>query len=142
MDGVTLCKKRQSYPAPAQIPVILASGQSPPQDDGALWTLFLGKPVDLDLLERNVDALLATRLRHAPNRPHAGWRMSAPYDPRLSTTERNLLGRLGAAVEMLKHHRRSTVVGKASGLSRIPERGTSTGRVGRRGPNAREYCVD
>jgi CheY-like chemotaxis protein len=72
MDGALLCKHLSLYPGLAQIPVILTSGQQPPQSTVKLWTLFLKKPVDLKVLEHKVNALLEDRFRYAPARPHRG----------------------------------------------------------------------
>ncbi|MDE1181584.1 response regulator [Paraburkholderia sp.] len=70
MDGIGLCERLKFYPALAQIPVILASGETPPRDKSGLWSVFLSKPVDLAALESVIDALLIKRL-FAPRRQSA-----------------------------------------------------------------------
>ena len=52
MDGIALCERLKLYPALALIPVILASGDSPPNGKPFLWTRFPRKPVDLESWQR------------------------------------------------------------------------------------------
>lgn len=62
MDGIGLCERLKSYPALAQIPVVMTSGRVPPREKSALWDAFLSKPLDLAALEHAVDSLLVKRL--------------------------------------------------------------------------------
>jgi CheY-like chemotaxis protein len=62
MDGMELCKRLKFYPALAQIPVVMTSGELPPEQKSPLWNVFLSKPVDLNTLEIAIDSLLARRL--------------------------------------------------------------------------------
>jgi CheY-like chemotaxis protein len=58
-DGVELCQRLKCYPALAQIPVVMASGRTPPAEQSALWNVF-------------IDSLLMKRLaapRHGTNVP-------------------------------------------------------------------------
>ncbi|HEY1996434.1 response regulator [Paraburkholderia sp.] len=71
-DGVELCEHLKFYPALAQIPVVMSSGQTPPQEKSTLWNVFLAKPVQLETLESTIDSLLAKRLsgsRHSSHPP-------------------------------------------------------------------------
>jgi CheY-like chemotaxis protein len=68
MDGIALCERLKWYPALAQIPVVMTSGQIPPKEKSTLWNVFLSKPVDLDALASAIDTLLAKRLPSAPSR--------------------------------------------------------------------------
>lgn len=61
-DGVELCRRLKFYPALAQIPVVMSSGQTPPAEKSALWSVFIPKPVELSTLESTIDTLLAKRL--------------------------------------------------------------------------------
>jgi CheY-like chemotaxis protein len=72
MHGITLCERLKAYPALALIPVILASGDSPPNDKPFLWTRFLRKPVDLEVMATAIESLVAKRLHGTPSRPHSG----------------------------------------------------------------------
>lgn len=64
-DGVELCRRLKFYPALAQIPVVMSSGQTPPAEKSALWSVFIPKPVELSTLESTVDTLLAKRLANS-----------------------------------------------------------------------------
>jgi CheY-like chemotaxis protein len=83
-DGVELCQRLKCYPALAQIPVVMSSGQTPPADKSALWNVFISKPVGLDTLESIIDSLLMQRLAgprprtHVPPPPTARWQ-PAPW---------------------------------------------------------------
>lgn len=68
MDGIGLCERLKFYPALAQIPVVMTSGELPPKDKSALWNMFFSKPVDLEALESAADSLLARRLCCSRNR--------------------------------------------------------------------------
>jgi CheY-like chemotaxis protein len=71
-DGVELCQRLKCYPALAQIPVVMASGRTPPAEQSALWNVFMSKPVELEKLESVIDSLLMKRLaapRHGTNVP-------------------------------------------------------------------------
>jgi CheY-like chemotaxis protein len=70
MDGMGLCERLKFYPALAQIPVVMTSGELPPPDKSAPWNVFFSKPVDLEALESAVDSLLASRLRGSGSRVH------------------------------------------------------------------------
>lgn len=78
-DGVELCQRLKCYPALAQIPIVMASGQTPPMEKSALWNVFIQKPVELDTLESAIDSLLLQRLpapergAHVPAPPAARW---------------------------------------------------------------------
>jgi CheY-like chemotaxis protein len=61
-DGVALCERLKYYPALAQIPVVMSSGNAPPADKSKLWSVFLPKPVGLSTLESVINSLLARRL--------------------------------------------------------------------------------
>lgn len=61
-DGVELCERLKFYPALAQIPVVMSSGDTPPKEKSSLWNVFLPKPVQLEALESAIDSLLARRL--------------------------------------------------------------------------------
>lgn len=84
IDGVELCQRLKCYPALAQIPVVMSSGQTPPADKSALWNVFISKPVGLDTLESVIDSLLMQRLAgprprtNAPAPPTARWQ-PAPW---------------------------------------------------------------
>jgi len=73
-DGVELCQRLKCYPALAQIPVVMASGQTPPAEKSALWNVFISKPVELDTLESVIDSLLMQRLAG----PRPGTNVPAP----------------------------------------------------------------
>jgi CheY-like chemotaxis protein len=84
-DGVELCQRLKCYPALAQIPVVMSSGETPPADKAALWNVFIQKPVELDKLETVIDSLLMQRLsgptRHGyevPGPPAGRW-LSMPW---------------------------------------------------------------
>lgn len=77
-DGVELCERLKYYPALAQIPVVMSSGHTPPEEKSALWNVFLHKPVELDTLESVIGSLLARRLVS----PHHGTRVPAPAPSR------------------------------------------------------------
>ena len=78
-DGVELCQRLKCYPALAQIPVVMSSGQTPPAEKSALWNVFIRKPVELDTLESVIDSLLMRRLAgprpetHVPAPPASRW---------------------------------------------------------------------
>jgi CheY-like chemotaxis protein len=61
-DGVELCERLKYYPALAQIPIVMSSGNAPPADKSRLWSVFLPKPVGLSTLESVINSLLARRL--------------------------------------------------------------------------------
>jgi CheY-like chemotaxis protein len=72
MDGIELCQRLKFYPALAQIPVVLSSGDTPPAEKSTLWNVFIPKPVKLEALESVIDSLLARRLEsphHSANAP-------------------------------------------------------------------------
>jgi CheY-like chemotaxis protein len=71
MDGLGLCQRLKFYPTLAKIPVVMTSGELPPEDKPALWNVFFSKPVDLKALESAVDSLLARRLCCSDNRVNA-----------------------------------------------------------------------
>jgi CheY-like chemotaxis protein len=73
-DGVELCQRLKCYPALAQIPVVMSSGQTPPAEKSALWNVFISKPVELDTLESVIDSLLMHRLAG----PRPGTKVPAP----------------------------------------------------------------
>jgi len=85
-DGVELCRLLKFYPALAQIPVVLSSGQTPPAEKSALWSVFLPKPVELNVLESTIDALLAKRLAS----PHHATTVAAPAPSRWQAAPRKL----------------------------------------------------
>jgi len=85
-DGVELCRRLKFYPALAQIPVVLSSGQTPPAEKSALWSAFLPKPVELNLLESTIDTLLAKRLAS----PHHATTVAAPAPSRWQAAPRKL----------------------------------------------------
>ncbi|ACD20071.1 response regulator [Paraburkholderia phytofirmans] len=71
MNGVELCQRLKSYPALAQIPVVLLSAELLPVQIQPVWAQFRRKPVDLDDLELTVGLLLLARdrlktARHIP----------------------------------------------------------------------------
>jgi CheY-like chemotaxis protein len=77
---VALCQRLKCYPALAQIPVVMSSGETPPADQAALWNVFIQKPVELEKLETVIDSLLMQRLsgptRHrsdVPGPPAGRW---------------------------------------------------------------------
>jgi CheY-like chemotaxis protein len=78
-DGVELCQRLKCYPALAQIPVVMSSGQTPPAEKSALWNVFISKPVEFDTLESVIDSLLMKRLAgprpgtHVPAPPASRW---------------------------------------------------------------------
>jgi CheY-like chemotaxis protein len=78
-DGVELCQRLKCYPALAQIPVVMASGQTPPAQKSTLWNVFISKPVEFDTLESVIDSLLMKRLAgprpgtHVPAPPASRW---------------------------------------------------------------------
>jgi CheY-like chemotaxis protein len=78
IDGVQLCERLKYYPALAQIPVVMSSGDTPPKEKSALWNVFLPKPVDLSTLESVIGSLLARRLAS----PHHGTHVPAPAPSR------------------------------------------------------------
>ena len=73
-DGVELCQRLKCYPALAQIPVVMASGQTPPAQKSTLWNVFISKPVELETLESVIDSLLMQRLAG----PRPGTNVPAP----------------------------------------------------------------
>jgi CheY-like chemotaxis protein len=73
-DGVELCQRLKCYPALAQIPVVMSSGQTPPTEKSALWNVFISKPVELETLESVIDSLLMQRLAG----PRPGTNVPAP----------------------------------------------------------------
>lgn len=73
-DGVELCQRLKCYPALAQIPVVMSSGQTPPAEKSALWNVFISKPVELETLESVIDSLLMQRLAG----PRPGTNVPAP----------------------------------------------------------------
>jgi CheY-like chemotaxis protein len=73
-DGVELCQRLKCYPALAQIPVVMSSGQTPPTENSALWNVFISKPVELETLESVIDSLLMQRLAG----PRPGTNVPAP----------------------------------------------------------------
>jgi CheY-like chemotaxis protein len=77
-DGIELCERLKYYPALAQIPVVMSSGNAPPADKARLWSVFLPKPVGLSTLESVVGSLLARRLVS----PHHGTHVPGPVPSR------------------------------------------------------------
>ncbi|MGA7782483.1 MAG: response regulator [Paraburkholderia sp.] len=73
-DGVQLCERLKYYPALAQIPIVMSSGDTPPMEKSALWSVFLPKPVELSALESVIGSLLAKRLAS----PHHDTHVPAP----------------------------------------------------------------
>lgn len=61
LDGVGLCMRLKSYPALAEVPVVMVSARSPPKGEPTPWNAFLRKPVALNRLEAVVEALCAPR---------------------------------------------------------------------------------
>lgn len=86
-DGVQLCERLKYYPALAQIPVVMSSGDTPPKEKSALWNVFLPKPVELSTLESVIDSLLAKRLAS----PHHGTHVPAPAGSRWQPMPHKLL---------------------------------------------------
>ena len=85
-DGVELCRRLKFYPALAQIPVVMSSGQTPPAEKSALWSVFIPKPIELTTLESTIDALLAKRLAS----PHQSTNVAAPAPSRWQAVPRKL----------------------------------------------------
>ena len=77
-DGIGLCQRLKYYPALAQIPVVMSSGNTPPAEKSTLWNVFIPKPVELETLESVIDSLLAKRLES----PHHGTNAPAPAPSR------------------------------------------------------------
>lgn len=77
-DGIELCQRLKFYPALAQIPVVMSSGDTPPAEKSKLWNVFIRKPVELEALESVIDSLLAKRL----GSPHHGTHAPAPAPSR------------------------------------------------------------
>jgi CheY-like chemotaxis protein len=73
-DGVQLCERLKYYPALAQIPIVMSSGNAPPKEKSGLWNVFLPKPVELSALEAVIGSLLAKRLAS----PHHSIHVAAP----------------------------------------------------------------
>jgi CheY-like chemotaxis protein len=67
MDGVTMVERIREALAPAQVPVIFLTGDAKPQNVAAGFsaggTSYMVKPIDLDLLDREVRGLVATKPR-------------------------------------------------------------------------------
>jgi CheY-like chemotaxis protein len=67
MDGVTMVERIREALAPAQVPVIFLTGDATPQNVAAGFsaggTSYLVKPIDLDLLDRELRRLVATKPR-------------------------------------------------------------------------------
>src|ERR1700686_1736540 len=59
MDGITLCETLKCYPALAEIPVVMTSGQLPPSGKSSLWNLFLSKPTDFEAVCVTIDSFVA-----------------------------------------------------------------------------------
>lgn len=91
MDGIGLCERLKSYPALAQIPVVMTSGRVPPREKSALWDAFLSKPLDLAALEHAVDSLLVKRLS-GPQSPQCAWSRVLPMATRLLETDGLAIG--------------------------------------------------
>ncbi|RFU46953.1 response regulator [Paraburkholderia sp. DHOC27] len=77
-DGVELCERLKYYPALAQIPIVMSSGDTPPKEKSSLWNVFLPKPVELSALESVIGSLLARRLAS----PHHDTHVPAPAPSR------------------------------------------------------------
>jgi CheY-like chemotaxis protein len=79
MDGITLCKELNRYPASAQIPVIMTSGRAWPRALPAVWTIYFRKPVNPAALEVAIRSLVARRYSRdpgpgsLPNWPASRW---------------------------------------------------------------------
>jgi CheY-like chemotaxis protein len=86
-DGVQLCERLKFYPALAQIPIVMSSGDTPPREKSALWNVFLPKPVELSELETVIGSLLAKRL----SSPHHSIHVPAPAGSRWQPIPQKLI---------------------------------------------------
>ena len=86
-DGVQLCERLKFYPALAQIPIVMSSGETPPKEKSALWNVFLPKPVELSELETVIGSLLAKRL----SSPHHSTHVPAPAGSRWQPIPQKLI---------------------------------------------------
>ncbi|MEW6346203.1 MAG: response regulator [Pseudomonadota bacterium] len=66
MDGVRLCEELGRYPASAQIPVIMTSGEVWTGPLPALWAMYFRKPVNPVVLESAIESLVVQRYWRDP----------------------------------------------------------------------------
>ncbi|MFM0058389.1 response regulator [Paraburkholderia phytofirmans] len=84
LDGEELCRRVRRHAVLAPVPIAVISALDPPAEKQTLWTLYLRKPVNVEMLIYTAARLLAGKLPRTSARPFQSNPAPSRWKPVLS----------------------------------------------------------